>query len=157
MATLYGALVGALIQAGKGFAGVSNRFKDGSDDILIRDTVALTTANLIGDVIVLGTFKSNAYIDPAATLWNDALGASVTLNIGDSVHPTGLASALAVTNAGNAAIHKAFTPVMMGYPLWQKLGYSADPGGFLTLQAVIAGANIATPGSLAWKIVGKNS
>lgn len=154
--TLLGQLVGANV-AKSGFAGVLNRFKDGSDDILIRDYANVLNTNLIGDIIVLGTFKSTAFIDPAAMLWFDAFGAGVTLNIGDVNHANGLAAALDVSGAGSANLIKTFTASKMGDPLWKRLGYASDPGGLLTIQAVIAGANVGNNASIAWKIVGKNT
>jgi hypothetical protein len=154
MTQLTGSLVGALV-AKAGFAAVPNRFKDGSDHILVRDTV-LTAGNLIGDTVVLAILKSTAFIDPAATIWFDAFGTSATLNIGDVNHVSGLASAIAIASAGSSNLHTSFTAAMMGYPLWHKLGYSSDPGGLITLLATFAGANPANA-NLAWKIVGQNS
>lgn len=157
MTILYGSLVGTALQS-TGFPAVSNRFKDGSDDILIRDTVQFTNANVIGDQVLIGVFKSSAYIDPSALVWFDAFGAGVTMNIGDVNYPSGLAAGLAISAAGNANLIKSFTAAQMGYPLWQRLGYAADPGGMITLYGTIAGANVgnAAP-NFAWKIAGKNS
>jgi hypothetical protein len=155
MANLLGSLVGTPIASGAGFAAVPNRFANGSDDLLIRDTV-LTAGNVIGDTVTLGTFKSTAFIDPASAIYFDAFGAGATLNIGDVNHVNGLTAAVSIAAAGSASLNGAFSAAKMGYPLWQRLGYASDPGGLITLIATFAGANPANA-NLAWKIVGKNS
>ena len=155
MAKFYGSLVGAAIQKG-GFAGVSNFSKDGSDHVLIRDTVALSPANVVGDQVSLAVLRSSAFIDPSAVLWNDALGAGVTLNIGDVNYPAGLMNGAPVSAAGSGTLWRNFTPSRMAQPLWQALGYGVNPGGFLELLATITGAAPSAAGSLAWKLIGMN-
>lgn len=154
---LLGSLVGTPAAAA-GFAGIPNRFANGSDDILVRDTVGFTSANVIGDYAVLGTFKSTAYLSPSCKMWWDAFGTSVTLNVGDVNHPTGLTSGLDIHAAGNGDLAVTFNASKMGQPLWKRLGYATDPGGNIQLLAIIAGAQVvsATP-NLAWQIAGKNT
>jgi hypothetical protein len=153
MANLNGSLVGALVNGSPPLL-APPRFANGKDDILVRDTV-LTAGNVIGDTVTLGTFKSTAFIDPAAMIWNDAFGVGATLNIGDANHPHGLANGVSIANAGSFNMHNSFTASMMGQPLWQKLGYASDPGGVLTLLATFEGANPSNA-NLAWKIAGRN-
>jgi hypothetical protein len=155
MAKLFGSLVGTPLQ-GKGFAGVSNFLKDGSDHVLMRDKVAFANTNVIGDSVSLGVFKSGAYISPFCKIWFDAFGAGVKLNIGDASFATGLANQIDVSAAGNADMIKGFTATKMGQPLWQLLGYAADPGGTIELLGVIAGANVANAAVLAWQMTGIN-
>lgn len=154
MANLFGSLVGALINAATGFAAVPNRFANGSNTVLVRDT-ATTAGNVIGDTITLGVFKSTAYIDRGSTMWWGAFGAGCTLNVGDVNHPNGLNAALAVANAGTGPLMTE-VPGNIGQPLWQALGYASDPGGTLTLLATFAGANPANH-ALDWQIMGQNS
>lgn len=156
MTILYGTN-GALIQTA-GAQLVPNRFKDGSETVLLKDTVQFTSANVIGDQVFMGAFKSNTYLDPAAVCWFDAFGTGVTMNIGDVNHAAGLASALAISSAGSANIWKGFTAAKMLYPLWQALGYSSDPGGLLTLYGTIAGANVVSAtANFAWKMNGQQA
>lgn len=155
-ALLKGSLVGALV-AGLGFAGVNNFNKDGKDQTLRRDVVQFTNANVIGDQVDLGTYKSTAMFDPLTSwCWFDAFGAGVTLNIGDVNYPSGLAAALAISAAGNAALWKAFAAAKMSMPLWQALGYASDPGGTIQLLGTIAGANVANTANFAWQFKGAN-
>lgn len=152
---LYGSLVGTPYNA-SGFPAVSNFLKDGTEHILWRDKVQFTSSNIIGDSISLAKLKSTALISESSAIWFDAFGTGVQLNIGDINYPTGLASALAIASAGNANLWKGFAAADMGYPLWQALGYSADPGGIIELLGVIANANVANTANLAWKIMGIN-
>lgn len=155
MAKFLGALVGTKIAANIATF-INNFLKDGRDDLLIRDNVLLTTAVVINDTISLGSFKSTALLSPTPTIWNDILGASVALDVGDVTYPQGLGAALAVATAGSQTLWKNFTPAKMGMPLWQALGYAADPGGVLELLATVKAANVTTQGRLAWQIFGIN-
>ena len=51
----------------------------------------------------------------------------------------------------------AWAPPWIGQPLWQHLGYAADPGGNIELLGTFAGANPANGKTLAWQIVGRNN
>lgn len=153
MANIKGSLVGTP-SASSGFPGIPNTFKDGTDDILVRDTV-LTAGNIINDTVTLGVFKSTAFISAGSTLYFDAFGAGATLDIGDANHTQGFAAGLDIHAAGTAALQQTFTAAKMGQPLWQRLGYGADPGGNITLIGTFKGANPANA-NLAWQIAGKN-
>jgi len=155
-AKLYGALVGAPAHAQlvTGVPTVQSYYKDASDQVLWRDTVA-TSGNLIGDQISLGFFFANDFIDQGKSLiWFGALGAGCTLNIGDANYPTALAAGLSVAAAGQAQLAPLFAPNWMGQALWQRLGYAFDPGGAIELLATFAGANPAN-GSLSWQVTGR--
>ena len=159
MAKLYGSIVGAPLQnlAATGFGAVSNRYKDGHDQVMVRD-VATFQGNVIGDQISFGSFKSSAYIDHGNSyLWWDAGIGAVTLNIGDVNHPAALAAALALTGSTTADFEVAWAPLWIGQPLWQHLGYAADPGVPIELLGTIAGAAPANGKTLAWQIVGRNN
>jgi hypothetical protein len=134
---------------------VNNFCKDGSDHILVRDTALMTTSQ-IADTVSLGFFKSSALISPSAAIWWDAFGAGVKLNVGDAANPTGLANQIDVSAAGTAALWKGFTAAKMGQPLWQALGYGADPGGTIELLGTIASANGGANVNVAWQIFGIN-
>jgi len=111
-AKLYGTLVGQPYQniVATGFGMIPNRYKDGTDQVLWRDTVALN-GNLIGDQISLAILKSSAYIDQGNSfLWFGACGTGCTINIGDVNHANALGAALSVAAAGSASIEPAFVP-----------------------------------------------
>jgi hypothetical protein len=159
MAKIYGSLVGQPLQnlQSSGFGAVSNRYKDGTDNVLIRDYVVFQ-GNVVGDQISFGSLKSNAYIDHGNSyMWWTALGAGVTLSIGDVNHPNALVNAVSVAAAGSEDFEMLWTPPWIGQPLWQHLGYAADPGGNIELLGAIAGANPANTQSLAWQIIGRNT
>lgn len=158
MAKIFGTLVGAPVSslAATGFGAVSDRYKDGRDQVLWRDSVTLA-GNVIGDQISLGLFRSTAYLDQGdSLLWFGACGASCVLNIGDATHATALASGLAVAAAGTSPLQAAWQPLWIGMSLWQRLGWASDPGGTIELLATFAGANPANV-SLAWQVSGRNN
>jgi hypothetical protein len=157
MAKLIGSLVGAPVQnlQASGYGLVPNLFKDGSDQILVRDVVQFNN-NVIGDVISLGVFKSTAYLDYAGSnVFFDAVGAGVTLNIGDAAHASALNSAMSLAAQGQLPLAKA-KAVQMGFPLWQRLNWASDPGGTIELLATIGGAAPTNGMNFAWQIVGRN-
>jgi hypothetical protein len=159
MAKIFGSVVGAPLQnlAATGFGAISNRFKDGTDNVLVRDFVVFQ-GNVVGDQVSFGSLKSSAYIDHGNSyLWWTALGAGVTLSIGDVNHPNALANAYAVAAVGTQDFEVLWVPSWIGTPLWQHLGYAADPGGNIELLGTLGGANPANTQSLAWQIVGRNA
>lgn len=157
MAKYYGSLVGTLVQGlqTSGVGLVSDRYKDGRDQVLGRDLYQ-TQGNLVNDTLSLAVLKSNAFIDQGNSfMWWGALGAGVTLSVGDVNHPATLASAVAAAAAGSGPLQALFVPAWMGQPLWQRLGYAADPGGTIELLATIAGAAPANGINIAWQICGR--
>jgi hypothetical protein len=159
MAKYYGSLVGTPVQglqtSGVGF--VSDRYKDGKDQILVRDVYTMA-GNVATDTISLALLKSTAYIDQGNSfMWWGALGAGVTLSVGDATHPTALANAVAAATLGSGPLSPAFIGAWMAYPLWQRLGYAGDPGGNIELLATIGGAAPANGMTLAWQIFGRNT
>ena len=159
MAKVYGSLVGAPVQTQlqTGFGLISDRFKDGKDQVLWRD-LATMQGNVIGDQISLGVLKSTAYIDQGNSyLWWTAFGAGVTMNIGDVNHPAALAAALNIAALGTHDFEVLWQPSWIGQPLWQHLGYAGDPGGNIELLGTLAGANPANGAQLAWQIHGRNT
>lgn len=153
MTKILGVNVGTLV-AKSGFAGVNDFNKDSNSRVIVRDYAGMTSSNVIGDQFSLGFMKSGSYIDPLSWLWFDAFGTSCTLNIGDATYASGLASAVAIASAGNAALWKGFTAAKMGMPLWQALGYSTDPKTTIELLGTIAGANVANTANLGWQLLG---
>lgn len=155
MAKVYGVNTGGNLQ-GQPFQSVPSDLAYGTDEVINRDYAALTTSNDIGDTIVLCSVPSNSFLSPGATVYYDALGTGVELEIGDATYPAGLSAAFSVASAGSAALHQKFTAGQIAYPLWKKLGYSSDPGGNITLLATIQNANVGSGGNVGWNITGKH-
>ena len=154
---LYGSLVGTPLQnmAASGVGIVSNRYKDGMDEVLWRDLVT-TAGNVIGDAISLGVFRSSAYIDQGNSfIWPGAAGAGATLQIGDAAHPVALGTGSIAAGTAIPFI-PTFLQTFIAQPLWQRLGYPTDPFGTIELLGTFAGANPANV-NIAWQVFGRNT
>jgi hypothetical protein len=158
MVKLVGAMLGTAVQTLKSGAAVTSAprlCKDAADVVLARDYVTLA-GNIVGDQVSLGSYRSTTFIDTLRSyLWWDALGVGVTLNIGDLAHPTGVRTALAVAAAGNSPLFAAPPAAQIMAPLWQRLGWGADPGGMIEILAIFAGAAPANL-NMAWQLFGRN-
>lgn len=157
VAKLYGNLAGQPVHAlMSGLIGiVPSVCKDSTDLVLARDYVTLNN-NVIGDQVSLGAFKSTAFIDFGSSwLLCDALGAGCTVNVGDATYPSGLI-VMNVQSWGWKPLQSldAGNPGGVGWALWQRLGYPADPNRLIELLAVFAGANPAN-GGLGWDFRGQ--
>jgi hypothetical protein len=157
-AKLYGLLIGTTVQtlkSGVSTPRVPRLYQDSFDVVLARDYVTLA-GNLIGDQISFGSYRSNTFMDTQnCNLFWDPLGAACTLNIGDLAHPTGIRTALAVAAVGNSPLFAAPPAAQIAAPLWQRLGWGADPGGMIELLGTFAGANPAA-GNVAWQLIGRS-
>lgn len=156
MTKRFGTLVGAVKQLGT-FRPVDTAYEHSSDHVLVRDTITLAAA-AINDTVQLGVFGWETVINPNGDVWHDALGAGVTLSIGDITFPTALMNAEVCTAAGSAKITKALTLDKYFAPLWQALGY-AD---LKTAQAVGAQCELlakvgvgAATGIVSWQLTGQ--
>lgn len=127
---------------------------------MAMDSVLLAAAP-IADRIWLGNFNIDAILDPASMVYNDALGASTTLSIGDKTYPSVLAAAASTVSAGSRSIIASVTIANYPKPIWAQLGYAsrdaciaAQPmkNGTVDLWATIAGA--AATGNVSWHIKG---
>lgn len=128
-----------------------------ADVLLVLDRCTWTAAADIGSTIALADVPSKIYLMPAACpLKYTALGAGVTLSIGDVNYPTGLVNALDVSTAGTADAMSQKASTEWAKPLWQLLGYPSDPGGQIRLTAKIGGANAAA-GTLGYCLNGTNA
>jgi hypothetical protein len=160
MTKLYGQLIGAPLQNLRTtgmLSPIAPVYGNSRDALLVRDGVTLN-GNVIGDTISLATLRATAFIDPVFSIiaW-EALGAGVTLSIGDAAHPGGLLSAYSVAGASNTGmVAFGFPAAQIAAPLWQRLGYASNPGGVIELLASFGGANPANV-NLSWEIWGRNT
>jgi hypothetical protein len=120
--------------------------------------VANVPANFAsGDFIQLGSLPSTAVILPNSYAQNDTgLGASRTLafQVRQGTGTTGAVGGTpiaAAAAADTAAKRDVLTRPMgeWGRQLWQLAGFASDPGGRLTIEALLGGG--AGPGS-AWNL-----
>lgn len=159
VAKLLGLMIGTpvqkLQQTGVGF--ISNDFQGTSDKVMWRD-YATTKGNVIGDAISLGLYPPGAYLDVwMAQCQYDNFAAGPTISIGDVNYPAALKAAFALTPGGQGVRLFDLTQAtrVMGMPLWQRLGYAADPRVQIELLATFGGANPPDGKNFAWQIFGR--
>lgn len=156
MAKHYGSNVGAVKQIVP-FRPVDAAYEGSADTTIIRDTCNLAAAPA-ADTIVLGVMGWETVLDCWGSMFiNDAMGAGVTVAVGDVTFPSALLGAHAVNVAGQGGLFASVTPAKFVMPLWQMLGYADLPtakkvGQQCELLGTIAGG--AATGNLAWMIRG---
>jgi hypothetical protein len=159
MAKLYGNLVGSQVQAlAQGRIGiVPPHCKDTPDQVLWRDYAVFQGA-AVGDTISMGVLKSTALVDPLnSVIANDAM-TGVRWDLGDVSFPTAFAAALNVEWGQTVPLVAAMKANLVAAPLWQLLGYLADPGRPIELLARIAAASTAPPANgtaFIWALYGR--
>jgi hypothetical protein len=158
MAKLLGLMIGqpvvALQQSGAGF--ISNDYSGAADKVLWRDYV-ITNNNVIGDQISLGWFGSASYLDVTRAQYQcDNMGGAMTLSFGDATHPAGLRAAFAPAFGTTARLwDPALAQKAIMQPLWQRLGWAADPGGMIELLGTIGAVNPTNARGFGWQIFGR--
>ncbi len=144
MADLYGDNVTSKTKAvPQGFADATNA-RGRNLSLIDQKTLA---AAAIADRIFLGSVPSVSVIKKDSKIYNAALGAGVTLSIGDKNDDNALVAGQAVAVAGSFDL---VTTANVGKKAWEMLNYAEDPGDNLELFATIAGG--AATGVLAWEI-----
>jgi hypothetical protein len=113
--------------------------------IVLDSTYSVPASTVVGHEIVFARIPTTARINGTSRLFNDALGASVTLSIGLKAvqgnfvtSNTAVAAATAVATAGSFTVPGDH--VNAGRFVWELLGLAADPGGFADVIGVTAGA-----------------
>lgn len=114
----------------------------------LHDTVEITAGDSINSKYFLAKVPSNARIEPQSQIHFDAIGTSVTLDIGDANDPDGLATFIDISAAGSSIVLEAVDIEDYGKYLWELLGYSEDPGGQLDLYGTLKGAAAVNTGTL---------
>jgi hypothetical protein len=159
MTKLYGVMAGVpmqTLQSGAALASAPPICGGSADQVLWRD-MAITAGNVIGDVVSLGVFRPTAFIDAAnSVIAYDVLGAGCTISIGDVNYPTGLRSPFAVSTAGATLSMNTPAGGLVIAPLWQRLGYPANPGVPIELLATFGGAAPVNGAHIGWVWYGRN-
>lgn len=142
--------------AGAAFKGVSSAQKGGSDKAIIRDTIELVTAFAQNDRVLLGNLPSDLIVNPVTSvIWFDDLGTSITMDVGSTATENALVAAQDVaTAAGSCLFYKSVDVANYWKPLWEVLGLSSDPGGFIPIYAKLEGGDPGT-GTMTWQIMGQ--
>lgn len=110
-------------------------------------TYSVPASTTVGHEIVFARVPTNARIHGTSRVYNDALGASVTLSMGFKAvsgnfnsSTTALSTAFAVATANVVGVLPFTDHTSAGRMVWEILGLSADPGGFADVCGYTAGA-----------------
>lgn len=121
------------------------QIRGGGVTVVLDSTISVPASTTVGYEIVFARVKTGARINGLSRLFNDALGASVTLTLGFKAvggnftsSQTALAAATAVATAGSFTVPGDHAN--SGRFVWELLGLSADPGGFADVCGYTAGA-----------------
>ncbi|GIK50355.1 MAG: hypothetical protein BroJett013_30520 [Alphaproteobacteria bacterium] len=152
MADIYGAKGRKLKADGLGQMADTRFYRGATSHIL--DSAKFANGALIGDKCYLGEIPSRAVILPQSTVYFGAFGTNCTLNIGDSKDDDALATLVSVASGGNTPLLEHPSAEHIVKPLWQLLGYDADPDRMIDLYASVAGANVSTATAfLTWSVL----
>lgn len=121
------------------------QIRGGGVTVVLDSTISVPASTTVGYEIVFARVKTGARINGLSRLFNDALGAGVTLSLGFkpvggnfTLSGTALAAATAVATAGSFTVPGDHANA--GRFVWELLGLSADPGGFADVIGLTAGA-----------------
>lgn len=96
-------------------------------------TVEIANGDSATSIVVFGSLPSSARIRPSSKLFYDAITGVNSFSLGDASYPAALVNAADIHLAGSASAVSAVDIAKYTQPLWQILGYAADPGGLITL------------------------
>jgi hypothetical protein len=123
----------------------------------LDSTYAVPSGTVVGTKIYFATIPTDARIHGDSFIVWDALGTSVTLNVGFegkdgqfTAAPTALFSALAVATASTANTRPYLIAdhANNGKMVWELMGLASDPGGFAELVGTTAGATTGSAGDV---------
>ncbi len=110
-------------------------------------TYSVPASTTVGHEIVFARIPTNARIHGTSRVYNDALGASVTLSVGlkpvagnFTASTTAVSTAFAVATANVVGVLPFTDHTSAGRMVWELLGLAADPGGFADVAGYTAGA-----------------
>lgn len=114
---------------------------------ILDSTISVPASTTVGYEIVFARVPTSARIHGLSRVYNDALGASVTLSMGLKAvsgnftsSTTALSTAFAVATANVVGVLPFTDHTSAGRTVWELLGLSADPGGFADVCGYTAGA-----------------
>jgi len=128
-----------------------HRKVNGDVHVLI-DKVVAAASDAVDDKLYAFKLRSNAIILPSSTVYHEAAGTSVTVNIGDDNDPDGIASLVDVASAGSFSVLEAVAVDDYGKELWELLGYSEDPKALIDVYYTIKGASTGAETSFVHEI-----
>ena len=115
--------------------------------VVLDATYSVPANTVVGHEIVFARVPTSARITGLTRIYNDALGASVTLSVGAKAvggnftsSTTAISTAFAVATANVIGTLPFTDHVNAGRLLWDLLGLTADPGGFADICGYTAGA-----------------
>jgi hypothetical protein len=153
---LYGIYVGTPLQSAPVIP-VDQAYANGNVGLMVRDVINLNAA-AAASVISLGLVGWESVIDPFLS-WTGfpALGAGVTLGVGDVTYPSALMSAVAASAPTKLSLLTSLAIANYFLPTWQLLGYPDLPTARLVgpkCELLMTTAGAAATGAIAWEIVG---
>jgi len=115
--------------------------------LVLDSTISVPASTTVGYEIVFARLPTSARIHGLSRVYNDALGAGVTLSVGLKAvganftsSTTALSTAFTVAAANVIGTLPLTDHVTAGQFVWQFLGLSSDPGGFADVCGYTAGA-----------------
>lgn len=115
--------------------------------IVVDSTYSVPASTTVGHEITFARIPTSARINGISRVYNDALGASVTLSLGFKAvngnitsSTTALSTAFAVATANVIGVLPFTDHTNAGRMVWELLGLASDPGGFVDLCGYTAGA-----------------
>jgi len=125
------------------------------------DARSAATAWAENDLLLLARLPSNAVILPTSQINHEALGATVTADIGiynqtgksDITNdPNALSDGNDVSSAGTFQFFTGIAVDQIGKPLWELAGLSTDPGVEFDIKLVLVDANPTDDAAIGWCI-----
>jgi hypothetical protein len=121
--------------------------RGGGVTVVMDSTISVPASTTVGFEIVFARVKTGARINGLSRIYNDALGAGVTLSMGFKAvggnftsSTTALSTAFTVATANVVGVLPFTDHVNAGRFVWEILGLTSDPGGFADVCGYTAGA-----------------
>ncbi|HEY1448851.1 MAG TPA: hypothetical protein VGF33_09960 [Caulobacteraceae bacterium] len=159
MTLRFGSLAGAPSQAGV-YTQIDAAYFDSITKTVVRDTITLAAAPAADTILACpaGGLGWESILDPDECWahWS-ALGAGVTVSLGDATFPTALDNLVAMAAAGKANLLSAVTPPNYYLPLWQQLGYATLAAALAVAKQptlIFTTSGAAATGTLTWRLEG---
>lgn len=125
----------------------------------VVDARSAATAWAENDTVLLARLPSNAVILPTSRIIHEAFGSSVTADVGiknqtgktDITNdPNALADGQDISSAGSFNVFAGVAVDLIGQPLWQIAGASADPGVEFDIYLSLVDANPTDDAAIGW-------
>lgn len=123
-----------------------------SNPIVHYDKVVGVSGDAVDDKLYIAKLPSTALILPSSTIYHEAAGTSVTVNLGDATTTDALASLVDVSSAGSFSVFENVAVDDYAKPLWELLGMSEDPKSDIDVYFTIKGAALGADTSFVCEI-----